>query len=230
MQTLIFELRGSIAHFRRPDTTAAHLTYPFITRTALRGLLGSILGLDEFHGEAWTGVELVEPVRTRSQELSLLGKGFVDNEGSSTFNRPTSVELVVQPHYRIYYQGEHLNELAERIRRRQSVYHTYLGSAFALTVPEYVDLVLAESIVGTGSIQCLTVVPEKAIAALHPVPGVQYARVNAMLHQHIGQRRFRGSMDIIYEVNGRPITLDVHEADHILYRFVRVPQGVVCLW
>lgn len=230
MQTLIFELRGSIAHFRRPDTTAAHLTYPFITRTALRGLLGSILGMNEFHGKAWTGVQLLQPVRTRSQEMSLLGKGFVDNEGTSTFSRPTSVELLVQPHYRIYYQGEYLQELAERIRQKQSVYHTYLGSAFALAVPKYIDEVDSESVIAKKSIECLTIVPEKAIAALHPVPGVQYARVNAMLHQHIGQRRFRGSIDLVYEVNGSPVTLDAHETEHEMYRFVRVPQGVVCLW
>jgi len=40
MKGLAFDIKGSIAHFRRPDTTATQMTYPFITPTAVRGLVG----------------------------------------------------------------------------------------------------------------------------------------------------------------------------------------------
>ncbi len=41
MVVLVFEIKGKLAHFRRPDTTVTHATYPFISRTALLGMLGA---------------------------------------------------------------------------------------------------------------------------------------------------------------------------------------------
>lgn len=53
----VFELRGPIAHYRRPDTLGTHATYPFLPRTALRGLVGAILGLEDLPAEAlWLAV------------------------------------------------------------------------------------------------------------------------------------------------------------------------------
>ncbi len=231
MKTLVFDLRGKIGHFRRPDTTAAHLTYPFITRTALRGLVGSILGMEEFEGEAWTGIQLLAPVRTRAQELSLLGKGFVDNEGSSTFNRPTTVELVVNPHYRIYYQGDFVDELEQMMIQHQSVYHTYLGSAFAITFPEYVASMNLVDKTSDRWVECVTVVPEQAIMKLLPNEHRQYARASGILHRYLGHRRFRGTVDVIYDVNGDDLTFEIQSESSNDYRFCMLDaQRAVCLW
>src|SRR5436309_792200 len=99
---LIFDLRGPLAHFRRPDTLATHASYPFLTRTALRGLVGSVLGLTELPADVWAGLRLMGPVRTVAQELSLHGKTWEARSGKKNeFHRPTSIELVVKPHYRV---------------------------------------------------------------------------------------------------------------------------------
>ena len=101
MKVLSFDLRGDIAHFRRPDTTVTHATYPFITRTVLSGLCASIIGRDSLEGDNFIGIQLLSRVRTVAQEMSMLGKGWLGGS-QGTFSRPTSVELVVSPHYRIY--------------------------------------------------------------------------------------------------------------------------------
>src|SRR5947208_440818 len=98
---VVFEVRGALAHFRRPDTLGTHATYPFIPRTALRGMIASILGLQELPGDARAGIRLLSPVRTVAQELSLHGKTWEAASGPpSSFHRPTAIELVVEPHYR----------------------------------------------------------------------------------------------------------------------------------
>jgi len=203
MQLLVFDIQGSIAHFRRPDTTATHATYPFITRTAIRGLVGSILGFEEFHGEAWTGIQLLAPVRTRAQELSLLGKGFL--ESGSSFNRPTSVELVIEPCYRVYYAGDYLLELAQKIKNKQSVYHTYLGSAFALTFPEYVELLEVDvaDFAAESRLETEAVVPAHVIEQLDLIEGIQYARVGGVVYHSRGGRKFRGTINLVYEAGGK---------------------------
>src|SRR5947207_5703079 len=131
LDVVVFEVRGTLAHFRRPDTLGTHATYPFLPRTALRGLVGSILGLTSMPEGVQAGIRLLRPVRTVAQELSLHGKTWEAASGRpESFHRPTAIELVMEPYYRLYYAGPHATELEDRLKRRHSHYHTYLGSAF----------------------------------------------------------------------------------------------------
>ncbi len=235
MRLLIFDLRGSVGHFRRPDTMGTQASYPFITRTAIRGLVGSILGLERGPSKAWCGVRLMSPVRTVAQELSLHGKSWVSGGDAKSFNRPTAIELVINPHYRVYYAGEYQDELASRIRNRKSCYHTYLGSAFCLTFPEWVrevDCEIPAPEMGDGAIRCVSVVPSRAVKRLVPQPQSEYARVGGLLKDYLGERRFRGTLSVLYEVSGGPI--DIYPewtGQDAFWQFCRVPEeGWVCLW
>ena len=233
MDILIFDLRASLAHFRRPDTTSTHATYPFITRTALRGLLGAVIGVEQWPEDGWAGLQLLRPIATRVQQLSLLGKGFL--ESGTTFNRPTTVELVIQPSYRIFYTGAHLEALTQRIRQRQSVYHTYLGSAFATVVPEFVDVVPGEALPGASEqeITISTVVPTDAITALAPEPGLTFHRVGGLLYQALPDRRFSGTIHLLYEQRNQPYraTLSGPAALHpVIFAAVPSCEGYVALW
>lgn len=52
MRGLLFELKGNWGHFRKPETNNNPLTHDFITKTALIGLIGAVLGKerDEMKG------------------------------------------------------------------------------------------------------------------------------------------------------------------------------------
>jgi hypothetical protein len=125
-------------------------------RTALRGMIGGILGLeyreddDLLSLEDRCGLRLLSPVRRVAQELSLYGKKWLGSRGDDSFHRHTSIELIVQPRYRVYYAGP----------RR-----------------------------GTG----------------RAVGGAQYARVGGVSREHIGNRRFRGTVSALDECTGKPI-------------------------
>ena len=227
MQVLVFDLRGDIAHFRRPDTTATHASYPFITRTALRGLLGSILGLEHWSEEAWTGLRLLNPVVTRTQKLSLLGKGYF---GSGTFNRPTSVELVVKPYYRIYYHGAHFDDLRRFLEQDYAVYHTYLGSAFAPTKPRFVAVLEVEEATPQGKIKCSTIVPSHVVTHIEIQPGHQYIRAGGVPYHSLGERHFEGTMNFIYERSGQPIYFTPTQAEGVAVRWIKDERSWISLW
>ena len=99
------------------------------------GLVGAILGLEDLPAEARCGLRLLTAVATVAQELSLHGKKWIGTGPNESFHRPTSVELVVNPHYRAFYAGPRSEDLASRLQARQSHYHTYLGSAFLPDFP-----------------------------------------------------------------------------------------------
>src|SRR5262249_20478043 len=221
------------------DTFATHASYPFIPRTALRGLIGAILG-EEYRAEgdvlpaaARCGLRLLAPVRTVAQELSLHGKTWDGQQGApASIHRPTSIELIVQPRYRVFYAGPRAEELAGRLERKESVFHTYLGCAFCLTFPEWVGARAAKPVpADRAPVQCETVVPSPAVARLAMTEGAQYARVGGMLREHVGGRRFRGAVAGIYERSGRPVVVEPGGRCAAGCQFLDVEgEGTVCLW
>ncbi len=60
----------------------------------------------------------LQPVRTVSQQLSLHGKQWIGSGGNDSFHRPTTIEFVVKPHYRVYYTGPLADDLADRRAKR----------------------------------------------------------------------------------------------------------------
>ncbi|MCA9128993.1 MAG: CRISPR-associated protein Cas5 [Planctomycetales bacterium] len=232
----IFETRGPIAHFRRPDTLGTHASYPFFTRTSLRGLIASVLGLQSLPDETLCGLQLLNPVRTVTHELSMHGKTWEAGSGAqASFSRPTSIELIVNPAYRVFYLGEHVPELESRMSASRSQYHTYLGAAYCLTFPRWITRVASHELVSLAwekqsSIETSTIVPSKCVRKLEQNADRQYARVGGMLYEHLGERRFRGSINMLYEVTTKPMTFQPAQAE-INVQFVSTQEfGVVCLW
>jgi len=226
MKTVVFEVKGTIAHFRRPDTTATHLTYPFITPLAAKGLVGAILGITDFKTRDHVGIQLLNPVRTSAQQLSMLGK-----DSGNTFNRPTTVELLVNPAYRIYYVGdEYVDELAESLRNRRYVYHTYLGVAYAITCPKFVryyekvELISNDEVVETCSVVPINIIHELILQGNR-----YYSRAGGFMKEYLGGRRFEKSISFIYEKDGRSIKFRLKKDDSEGCLVARIGDKHICL-
>jgi CRISPR-associated protein Cas5h len=234
-QIVVFDVRAELAHFRRPDTLGTHASYPFPPRTVLHGLLAAVLGVQDWPEEGRVGLRLLRPVQTVAQQLSMHGKTWEAGSGQlQSFHRPTSIELVVQPHYRVYTSGPHAARLNELLQSGRSCYHTYLGSAYCLTFPRWIDCHESAAIDPAGRIECITVVPTPAA---RPVlePGRMVARVGGVLLEHLGpfaDRRFRGSTAVLYDPSGRAILLDAApRPEGASWEFHQLPgEGTVCLW
>jgi CRISPR-associated protein Cas5h len=228
MKGLAFIIKGSIAHFRRPDTTATHLTYPFITPTAVKGLVGAILGISDFVTRDKIGIELLHPVRTVAQQMSMLGK-----DGGGVFNRPTTIELLVNPSYRIYYTGNEFTEdLIKFLDQEKAVYTTYLGVAYALTKPmlgQVYDNVHYLSAGEERVLESKTVVPTIVIQELVLKPDYYYCRAGGYLYEYKGNRTFEKSVDFIYEKDGKPISFKPKKDEVLDVRLAEFGGNMICL-
>lgn len=229
MKVLIFDIKGKVAHFRKPDTTSTQLTYPFITPTAVKGIVGAILGIEDFVTDDNIGIQLLNPVRTVAQQMSMLGK-----ETGATFNRPTTIELLVNPAYRIYYVGdEYVEKLIDFLKKDYAVYPTYLGCAYALTKPilcginQEIRLLEQEE----KLIETKTIVPTKMIKELKLKQNRHYCRAGGFMYKYKGNRTFEKSIDFIYELEGKSVSFlrsaDTSELDT---KIVSIGDETVCLF
>jgi len=226
MKAVVFEVKGTIAHFRRPDTTATHLTYPFITPLAAKGLVGAVLGITDFKTRDHVGIQLLHPVRTSAHQLSMLGK-----DSGNTFNRPTTVELLVNPAYRIYYAGEeYVEDLAESLKNRHYIYHTYLGVAYALTCPKFLKYYEeVEIITNDDIIETYSVVPTNLIQELIVQEDRYYSRAGGFIKDYLGERKFEKSVSFIYEKDGRPIKFRLKKNNDEGCFIARIGDKQICL-
>jgi CRISPR-associated protein Cas5h len=227
MKGLVFDIRGSIGHFRRPDTTATQMTYPFITPTAAKGLVGAILGIEDFVTIDKVGIKLLNPVQTVAQQMSMLGK-----DSASTFNRPTTLELLVNPAYRIYYTGEEYTErLLEFLAQDKSVYTTYLGVAYALTKPVLYEVYSNVSYIQIEECEITlnSVVPIQIIKKLIPGVNHYYCRAGGYLYQYKGNRTFEKSVDFLYEKNGKSITIIPKKEPMLGLEVAKFGEELICM-
>ncbi|KAF0249953.1 MAG: CRISPR-associated protein [bacterium] len=72
MKGLLLKIAGNWGHFKKPETNNNPLTHDFITKTALMGLIGAVLGVErremaslfpEFSEDLLYGVTLCNPVK-----------------------------------------------------------------------------------------------------------------------------------------------------------------------
>lgn len=228
MKGVVFDIRGSIGHFRRPDTTATQMTYPFISPTAAKGMVGAILGIEDFVTKDKCGIQLLNPVRTVSQQMSMLGK-----DGASAFNRPTTIELLVNPSYRIYYSGEeYTDQLIEYLMAERTVYSTYLGVAYALTKPvlyQVFEEVVVSDDIESEEVEVKTVVPTALIKELIVEPDHYYCRAGGYLYEYKGERTFEKSVDFLFEKDGKSITFKSKADTALDLKLAAFGEDLICL-
>jgi CRISPR-associated protein Cas5h len=80
MKGFLFDINGRWAHYRKPETNNNPLTHDFITKTALLGLMGAVLGIErkemaqlfpQFSENLLYGVSVRTPVKKESWAFTL---------------------------------------------------------------------------------------------------------------------------------------------------------------
>ncbi|MFQ5963435.1 MAG: CRISPR-associated protein Cas5 [Candidatus Scalinduaceae bacterium] len=133
MKVLFFLMHGRFAHFCAPYTNVYRLTQPCPTKTAIMGFIGSVLGIEKddliLYQEIQCGLEICSEYRTVSMPY-LTRQGFPGSAANKESSR-TSVEVIVNPKYRIYITGnsELLLKIHDLMIQQKPVFTPYLGLA-----------------------------------------------------------------------------------------------------
>jgi CRISPR-associated protein Cas5h len=160
LKLIVFDVSSFFALFRKNFSTTYALTFAVIPRSAVEGLIGSIIGLSRFDfpnllESSKIAIQLMSPVRKLNMKYMhinhdwwnetlnhyLKNTQFVLQKTRAQMAVPASVELLVKPSYRLYVDtnNEQINnDLATNLRNKQSFYTPYLGGTSMIASAKYV--------------------------------------------------------------------------------------------
>ena len=153
MDIVAFRLFGDYAHFSHPETIYSSLTYPVPSKTTIMGLLGAIIGEDEFWklSEIKYSVKIEREIKKKSFVFNgiryalassmKLAKGYQDCSKKKQFYR----ELICKPSYIIYINltnlsQEYREKIINNLKEHKSAYTPYLGINFCIADFEWIDI------------------------------------------------------------------------------------------
>lgn len=102
MKGVLIDVSGNWAHFRKPETSNNPLSHDFITKTALIGMIGAVLGVDRTPMKALFP-QLSDDLRYGVQVRNAVQKqswGFTNRSVDDAFAKaPKQMELIRNPRY-----------------------------------------------------------------------------------------------------------------------------------
>lgn len=229
-KVLIFDVSGEYGHFRKYNTTTSPLTYSILTRVALGGLLGAVLGMERekapgifpahiipvqevFAKEnASFAIQLLAPVKKVNIGFNLLDTGTSPQTFFNIEQRTQiEFELLKNPRFRVFVALEDealFNELAEKLAKRKHHYTPYLGlSQFTATI-DFVAVTPCQRVAGTGAyVDIHTAVNLSRVTSENPVQFDREARysTDTMPVAMTRNRIVTEYAEILIESTGKPV-------------------------
>lgn len=136
MKAFQLKISGNWAHFKKPETNNNPLTHDLITKTALIGLIGAVLGKDRVEmrnlfpllsEDILYGAQLLNPVKKESW-------GFTLRKAVNLFEKaPKNMEFLKQPNYLVSIalknerSGKEFNSFLTAIKNSESRFTPVLG-------------------------------------------------------------------------------------------------------
>lgn len=223
---LVFDVWAPFALFRKSETTTSSLTFPFMPRSAAEGLIGAILGLNFEESPrrlaaSKIAIGIQSPVRkipfsatyTDTKEIwprfgALIEprqKGIVKSRTKVEFRTRVKMELLRDPHYRIYFDNsrETKQALEKKLLRHETAFTPYLGSSSMMANFKYVGRYDYEKINSTSPKSVTSVLPFLGIMPkIHLEKDVTFA-VEQNIPIHLTPERvLTGTYDAVYSPLG----------------------------
>jgi CRISPR-associated protein Cas5h len=225
---ILFDLAGSMGHFRKFYTNSSSLSYSFPSRTTVCGLIAGLLGkprdsyYEEFSlAQCRIGLSLRKPIRKIIQTVNYVRTKRLSEVDASAGHTQVPLELVLplstnqKLTYRIYFWHEDddlMEELWRRLWKRRFIYPPYLGITECPAEIRWVSLVDGGKLNWLSEpeepLEIITVIPVERIQpeGLRLKEGLQLLKDRQPLALD-SYRLLTSVADILYERNTKPIEL-----------------------
>jgi len=220
MKVIAFKIFGDFAHFRKFYTTSSPLTFPFPPPTAVRGILGAILGFGkeeyiEKTRDFWIGVKINRPVKKIRLGLNLIftkgSSGKFDptlipsrkGDVNKTLRTQIKAELVKEPSYTLYvYSDTYFKELYTHLSEKKTHYTLCLGLSELIANFEFEGIYTAKKIGFSSSVSSVVPVGKLVDIDIERIQRLGKERIPVYMNQ---ERRVLKYEDVIYSLEGKPL-------------------------
>lgn len=139
-KVIVFDIWGRYAHFKKIYVTTSALSYALPFKTSVYGMIGAIIGLEKngnkylesFNQEnCKIAIQVIKPIKFQRLNINL----SVEPGPIKGNRKPTMLEYVTDPFYRIFFwhKDQNLTEkLLNHLQSKTSVYTPVLGLAHCL--------------------------------------------------------------------------------------------------
>lgn len=233
-KVLVFDVWSPFAYFRKGFTTTTALTYPFIPRSSIEGLVGAILGLksDEYSSklhDAKIAVAVLNKVKKFPfstmhthvdawREFNNYLKTGSMHIPPEKFRARVKIELLEEPKFRIYFSHESNTQslLKYRLENHETIFTPYLGTSSMLANFEYVGEYDYSSTSNDETVAVSTIIPFTRIPpTIHLENGKTYAFEQNIPIHITANREVTGYYDAAYSPNGFNIKVSQIETQTI---------------
>lgn len=110
MKVLAFDIWGEYAHYKKIYATTSAVSYCLPTKTSLYGYISTILGFEKNNNqylkyfqdkECLIGIQIMKPIVMQRININL--RATFGRMKPTDNRKPTMMEFVYQPMYRIYF-------------------------------------------------------------------------------------------------------------------------------
>lgn len=172
MKVLVFDIWGKYAHFKKIYATTSALSYAIPTKTAIYGYIGAILGLEKnenrylqsFENKSCLiGISVRKPLVMKRLGINL--KAELGRKKEKDPPKPTMMEFVQEPHYRIYFTHSDetfFSQLEDALKQHRSIYTPTLGLANLLSSFKLIESTVTEGVQNAAAVWIQSAIPRQS--------------------------------------------------------------------
>ncbi len=227
-KVIVFDIWGQYAHFKKIYVTTSALSYGVPFKTSVYGIVGAILGLDKtgnkylenFSEEvSKVAIQIINPIKIQRLNINLsIEPGPIKGN-----RKPTMMEYVTNPHYRIYFWHKNqdlTNDLLYHLQNKTSVYTPVLGLAHCLANFKFLGFQELKPFDKSNPEKIDSVIPKSHISEIDSDYWEEseiYIQEQDMYPLEMNTKREVTKRDsILFDINGKPIKASVNEGFQVL--------------
>lgn len=231
---LVFDVWAPFAYFRKGFTTTTALTFPFIPRSAVEGLVGAIIGLKseeypETLERAKIAVRLMNKVKKTPfsmmhthvdawKEFAAYLKTGSMHISPEKFRARVKVELLQDPRFRIYFShtSNVQESIREKLRKHETIFTPYLGTSSMIANFEYIGEYPYIDVSAKEPLHVSSIIPFiKDAPKIHIEDGITYAFEQNIPIHITAKREVTGYIDAAYSPLGSKVRVSGIEVQAI---------------
>lgn len=207
MRTVVFRLRGPFGHFRKVYTTTSANTYSFPPRTAILGVIGAVLGINNHPlsnhlkelGKLKVATVVEKPIRKMVISVNYL---------HTKENKRTQIplEILKDPSFLVFVNEENFEKFdtfCEMLKQGETVFTPYLGISEFIAKIDFVGIFETTPCIPPCEVHSVTSITR---AKLKPKRGVLYLKERAVRRMD-ELRNYREHDTYVLSDNGEPLKI-----------------------